>query len=64
MSNLMKDVNGDPSSKRLSGFVALGLIVILVFADLFGVDVNINIFYTLAGIVTGASITTLFERKS
>lgn len=52
------------SSKRLTNMVCLLLIVAMVIANICGVQVNIYIFFSLAGIITGNGAIDAANRKN
>lgn len=60
---IFTDKNGNPSSKRLTGFVALGLIVLFSIKGAVGQTVNMEMYYILVGLAGYQGVLTSIERK-
>lgn len=59
---IFKDRYGNPSSKRVTGFIALALFVVFTIKSLTGCEINLNVFYTLAALAACQNALTLAEK--
>jgi hypothetical protein len=57
------DKSGNPSSKRLTGFTALGLVVVFALKSLSGVDINMEMFYILVSLIGYTGTLSVIEKK-
>ena len=60
---MFSDKNGNPSSKRMTGFVALALIVLFAIRSAWGVQVDYEIWYSLIALAGFQSSLTLLEKR-
>jgi hypothetical protein len=60
---ILISTSGEASSKRFISLYCLVLLTAVVVCSLFKITIQDNVVYTLGGLIGGASLMTLFQKK-